>query len=199
MFITFEGGEGSGKTTQIALLRDYLAAQGKHVLSVREPGGTPAGDRIRELVLDRSQHIVPEAELLLYSASRAQIVADVIRPHLHRGGIVLCDRYVDSTYAYQGYGRGLDLTMLRQIQHFATGGLIPDLTIFLDIAPEQGLVRRARSGEALNRLDSQTLEFHKRVREGYYALLAAEPTRWRVLDAMQPIEPLQRQIQALLG
>lgn len=186
MFISFEGPEGGGKTTQIARLKERLTALGRHVITTREPGGTPIGDRVRGILLDRDSHIAPMAELLLYSASRAQLVETVIRPQLAAGGIVICDRYADSTLAYQGYGRGLSLEALRQITAIATGGLQPHLTLCLDLDPAEGLRRRHASGEALNRLDALELAFHERVRAGYHALIAAEPGRWAVIDAARP-------------
>lgn len=198
MFITFEGPEGGGKTTQIRLLRDYLASCRVNVLDVREPGGTPIGDRVRAILLDPKSRIHPRAELLLYSASRAQLVAEVIRPHLEAGGVVLCDRYADSTIAYQGYGRGLSLSALREITAFATGGLLPDLTFYLDIDPAQGIARRQQSGE-LDRMDAQTLGFHRRVRDGYLALIAAEPGRWVRIDADQPLAAVQGTIKTIVG
>lgn len=186
-FITFEGGEGSGKTTQIALLREKLAAQGLNVLVTREPGGTPLGDSVRALLMDRRSQIVPTAEVLLFSASRAQLVEEVIRPHLDGGGIVICDRYADSTYAYQGYGRGLDLAVLRQLTRITTGGLIPDLTVYLAIEAAIGLARRDKAGD-LTRLDALDLSFHQRVQDGYKALIAESPQRWAMVDADQPTE-----------
>lgn len=194
MFITFEGPDGSGKSTQIPLLVRHLVARNLNVMAVREPGGTPIGDQVRDILHDhKNEAMEPRAELLLYSASRAQIVAEVIRPQLERGGIVICDRYADSTYAYQGYGRGLDLSTLRQITEFATGGLQPDLTLFLDIDPEHGLSRRSSEGE-WNRMDALALDFHRRVRDGYLALIAADPARWVTIDASQPVENVQAAI-----
>ncbi len=195
MFITFEGGEGSGKTTQVRLLHERLTQLGYQSVSTREPGGTPLGEKLRALLLDASGQIEPRAELLLYAADRAQHVAALIRPSLAAGKIVLCDRYADSALAYQGYGRGLDLEMLRRIMGFATGGLQPDLTLFLDIDPREGLARRAATG-ALNRFEQHTLEFHQRVREGYLALIAAEPERWVRIDANQPVAVVQGAILA---
>jgi len=186
MFITFEGPEGSGKTTQIVRLKERLTALGHNVIATREPGGTPIGDRIRGILLDRESHIAPIAEMLLYSASRAQLVETVIRPQLAAGGIVICDRYADSTLAYQGYGRGLPLEALRQITAIATGGLQPHLTLCLDLDPAEGIRRRHHSGEALNRFDALELAFHERVRAGYHALIAAEPERWVLIDAARP-------------
>jgi dTMP kinase len=195
VFITFEGPEGSGKTTQIRQLVDRLTARGLNILQVREPGGTSIGDQIRDVLHDhKNEAMDPHAELLLYSASRAQLVAQVLRPHLAAGGIVICDRYFDSTMAYQGYGHGLDLEALRQITRFATDGLTPDLTLYLDIDPEHGLERRNSSGEEWNRMDALALDFHKRVRDGYLQLIAAEPQRWVKIDASQSIDVVQKAI-----
>jgi dTMP kinase len=192
LFITLEGPEGSGKTTQIPLLIKHLAARGLGVIQVREPGGTSIGDQVRDILHDmKNQEMNPRAELLLYSASRAQLVAQIIRPHLESGGIVICDRYADSTMAYQGYGRGLDLEALRQITAFATGGLRPDLTLYLDIEPEQGLARRNAGGGEWNRMDAQTLDFYRRVREGYFRLIEADPARWVTIDASRDIDPVK--------
>jgi dTMP kinase len=188
MFITLEGGEGSGKTTVARTVADHLRTQGYDVLLTREPGGTALGDALRTLLLDaRSQASVsPEAELLMFCAARAQIVTEVLRPHLAKGGVVLCDRYADSTLAYQGYGRGLSLDTLRTILTFATGGLWPTLTLFFDLLPEQGLQRRRP--QEWDRLDALELDFHHRVRVGYQTLMAQEPARWRLIDASQPLE-----------
>ncbi len=195
MFITFEGPEGSGKTTQSRLLAKWLAGRGLNVLLVREPGGTPIGDQVRDILHDmKNEAMDPHTELLLYSASRAQLVAQTIRPHLAAGGVVICDRYADSTMAYQGYGRGLELDALRQITDFATGGLRPDLTLYLDLDPQDGLARRNRGGEEWNRMDALALDFHRRVQEGYEQLIAAEPKRWIRIDAAQPVETVQRAI-----
>lgn len=203
MFITFEGPDGSGKTTQVAKTAAALRAQGHHVLLTREPGGTAIGDQIRVILNDlRNKSLQPRAELLLFSASRAQIVAEAIRPHLDAGGLVICDRFFDSTYAYQGYGHGLDLTVLRQITEFATGGLKPDLTIFLDIAPEDGLQRRLSAvarGEEWTRLDDMAMAFHRRVRDGYHALIKAEPERWVQIDAARPVDTVYADVLAVLA
>jgi dTMP kinase len=197
MFITFEGPEGSGKTTQIPLLVEHLRSRGLDVLQVREPGGTPIGNQIRDILHDmKNEAMDSRAELLLYSASRAQIVSQVLKPHLERSGIVVCDRYTDSTMAYQGYGRGLSLELLQQITLFATAGLTPDLTLFLDIDPEQGLARRHASGEEWNRMDALALDFHRRVRSGYDKLIEAEPQRWVKIDASQSINVVQETIRA---
>jgi dTMP kinase len=188
MFVTLEGGEGSGKTTQFRLLGEWLAQHGHAPLLVREPGGTALGEAVREILLHHKAGTLMHAntELLLFCASRAQLVAERIKPHLAQGGVVLCDRFADTTLAYQGYGRGLDLNVLRSILAFATQGLQPDLTLYFDIDPVIGLARRASDG-GLNRLDAESAEFHRRARQGYAALAAAEPQRWRVIDANQPI------------
>lgn len=184
MFITLEGPDGSGKTTQIRLLYDVLVAAGYDVLLTREPGGTDIGDQIRAVLHDvTNMELVATAEILLYSASRAQLVAQVIRPALAAGRVVLCDRYADSTMAYQGYGRGLDLGALRVITAFATGGLKPNLTVLLDLEPEVGLGRRQLGGGEWNRMDQQELDFYQRTRLGYMALAAEEPERWIRIDA----------------
>jgi len=200
LFITFEGPEGSGKTTQMELLRDYLQGKGYPVLATCEPGGTSIGDQIRAILLDpRNTDMLPASEALLFSAARAQIVHQVIRPHLQQGGIVLCDRYADSTLAYQGYGHGLDLDMLHTITALATGGLKPDLTVYLDIDVEEGLQRKLAAHKAgqteWNRLDQQEAAFHRRVRDGYLQMAAREPDRWLVIDAAQPLEAIQAVIR----
>lgn len=200
MLITLEGPEGSGKSSQIRLLYDYLQAQGVAVRLTREPGGTPIGDEIRACVHNvQNTAMCPEAELLLYSASRAQLVREVIRPSLAAGMVVLCDRFYDSTLAYQGYGRGLNLTALRQITDFATGGLTPDLTFLLDLDVEIGLARRTGGGVEMNRLDLETVAFHRRVRQGYHQLTAAEPDRWRIIDANRPPEIIQTDLRFIIA
>lgn len=199
MFITFEGPEGSGKTTQIRLLAAYLRACGHDVVTAREPGGTPIGDQIRACLHDTANTAMsPTAEVLLYSASRAQLVAEVIRPALAAGRVVLCDRYADSTMAYQGYGRGLDRSMLATLTAIATGGLSPDLTLLLDMDVARGLTRRRDEGEEMNRLDLEAIEFHNRVRAGYLALTAAEPARWQRIDADAPVADVQLAIRQVV-
>lgn len=195
LFITFEGPEGCGKTTQIKLLAQTLTARGCDVLSLREPGGTSIGDQIREVLHDlRNTEMHARAEILLYNAARAQIVEQRIKPHLAAGGIVLCDRFADSTLAYQGYGRGLNLPDVRHIVAFATQNLKPDVTLYLDIDVEAGLARRRTGGGEWNRMDDQTVDFYRRVREGYRALMAEEPQRWVSIDASRSVEDVQRAI-----
>ena len=198
MFITFEGPEGSGKSTQIRLLADYLRENGRSVIATREPGGTAIGDQIRACLHDvNNTAMTAAAEILLYSASRAQLVAELIRPALAAGQIVLCDRYADSTMAYQGYGRGLDRNDLRQITQFATGGLLPDLTFLLDIEVERGLRRRLENDQEMNRMDRQTAAFYERVRAGYHELAAAAPGRWVIVDADRPVADIQADLRRL--
>lgn len=191
LFITFEGPEGSGKTTQIHPLADFLRRQGRDVLTLREPGGTPISEQIRTVLMNLANTAMhPRTEILLFLAARAQLVEEVIRPALAGGQIVLCDRYADSTLAYQGYGHGVDLQTLRQLLHFATGGLQPDLTFLLDVDPLIGLQRKRKEGE-WNRLDAYDEAFHRRVRAGYRQLAEAEPQRWVIVDAAQPPDAVQ--------
>ena len=199
MFVSFEGPDGSGKTTQIYLLAGWLREQGHEVVLTREPGGTAIGAQIRAVLHDPVNiEMDATAEILLYSADRAQHVAQFIRPALASGKIVISDRYADSTLAYQGYGRGLDLEMLRAITRFATGGLVPDLTLYLDITPEEGLQRRRLGGDEWNRLDAEALEFHQRVRAGYLELVEREPGRWVVVNAARPVAQVQAEIKTLV-
>jgi dTMP kinase len=204
MFITFEGVEGCGKTVQARLLVDHLRQLGLTVVLTREPGGTEIGDQIRTVLHDTGNTaMLPTSEILLYSAARAQIVGQLIRPALVAGQVVVCDRYADSTLAYQGYGRGLDLDVLRYITAFATGGLRPDLTLMLDVDVEAGLTRKRAAFRAqqdeLNRMDQQTMDFYSRVREGYRTLVAQEPGRWVVIDAARDIVAIQNEIQAVVA
>jgi dTMP kinase len=204
MFITFEGPEGSGKTTQLVQLAAWLRAQNQDVLTTREPGGTAIGDRVRAILLDPDcSEMRAEAEVLLFSAARAQHVGQMIRPHLAGGGVVLCDRYADSTLAYQGYGRGLDLATLGVITAFATGGLRPDLVVYLDIDAEAGLRRKqqhaADDASQWNRMEQETLAYHQRVRAGYSEMAAAEPGRWLLVDAGQTVDAVQAVVQARVG
>ncbi|MCP4425092.1 MAG: dTMP kinase [Chloroflexi bacterium] len=199
MFITFEGPEGSGKSSQIPLLAAFLRRQGLDVIATREPGGTFIGDQIRDVLHDVANTAMDAtAELLLYSASRAQLVGELVRPALAEGKIILCDRFADSTLAYQGYGRNLDLTSLRTITQFAIGGLKPDLTLLLDIDVKRGLNRRRDGNEEMNRLDLEALHFHQRVREGYHELALMEPERWVIVDADRSIEAVQADLQRII-
>ena len=199
MFITFEGSEGSGKTTQITLLADFLRQRGLSVIVTREPGGTPIAEQVRQVLHDvQNTAMTAEAEILLYAASRAQHVGELIRPALAKGQWVLCDRFADSTLAYQGYGRGLDLAALRQITQFATGGLQPQRTFYFDIDVQTGLERRVAGELEMNRMDLQQQAFYERVRAGYNELIAAEPNRWVRLNAARPIADIQAELQQLV-
>jgi dTMP kinase len=182
LFITFEGPEGAGKTTQIGLLESTLQEAGYTVTRTREPGGDRVGERVRELLLSRTMGA--EAELLLFGAARAQNVREVVRPALAAGNIVLCDRFTDSTLAYQGYARGLSLEVIRQVNHFATGGLVPHRTFLLDLPPALGLARQ--DPDAQNRLDKEDLAFHEKVRHGFLQVAQSDPERIVVVDASLP-------------
>jgi dTMP kinase len=197
LFITFEGPEGCGKTTQMRLLATYLREQGWDVLTTREPGGTRIGDRVRAVLLDPVHtEMQPPTEFLLFSAARAQHVAEVIRPHLAQGGLVLCDRFADSSLAYQGYGHRQDMAVLRTITRFATGDLSPDLTFYLDVSVDVGLQRKAGgSGDAWNRMEQKEVAYHERVRAGYLAMAAEEPDRWVVVDASGAVKTVQATIR----
>jgi dTMP kinase len=198
MFVTLEGIEGSGKSTLLAGMLERMREQGLDVLSTREPGGTPVGDAIREVVLRPGLHVEPLTEALLMNASRAAHVSDVVRPALAAGKIVLCDRYYDSTLAYQGYGRGLDLEMLRDMCAAATGGLDPDLTLILDVPPDVSRRRVESRPGANDRLDNETLAFFTRARQGFLELALRTP-RMHVLDATQPVAALIDEAMALLA
>jgi dTMP kinase len=204
-FITFEGIEGSGKSTQIALLADHLESIGKQVMLTREPGGTPIGDQVRKILLDSANTALDStAELLLYAASRAQHLHEVILPALAAGTIVLCDRFSDATLAYQGNGRGLDKEMIRTIDRLVTEGMRPDLTILLDIDAAAG-VARAQGRNAVHglhaeaRFENEEIMFHERVRQGYLDLAGQESGRFRVVDASLPPEGVQEAILAIVG
>lgn len=224
LFVTFEGAEGSGKSTQARILYERLQGRGYPVILTREPGGTRIGNMIRRILLDlQHTEMAAPTETLLFLAARAQLVSEVIRPYLHVGGIVLCDRYVDSTYAHQGYGLGRDLSELRAITSAATGGLMPDLTLYLDLSAEEGLERKltakrtdnenrvpalgmraaafsqqsaVQSSVEWNRLDARGLAYHQQVATGYSELVAQDPERWRVLDARLPINELAQAVEA---
>ena len=189
-FITIEGAEGVGKTTIAAALRDALRDKtGREVVLTADPGGDPVADRIREIILHSTDPVALETELLLLLASRAQRVSTVIRPALERGDWVISDRYTDSTLAYQGFGRGFDLEWLRELNDFATGGLRPDLTILLDAPLEIGLARQ----DVTDRIGGESLEFHRKVREGFLKLAGEEPDRIIVVDATKDIAEVLRQ------
>ena len=190
VFITFEGVEGAGKTTQVKRLATAL---GSDVVLTREPGGTPVSERIREVFMT-SDRITTMTELLLIAAARAQHVDERIRPALATNQIVICDRFIDATVAYQGYRGGIDLEIIHQLNHIATGGLIPDITFMLDLSPELGLQRQQQSETPRDRLDKEPLEFHRKVREGYLAVAKAEPHRVKLIDATQSPDTVHSEI-----
>ena len=196
MLITLEGPDGSGKTSHVKPLAEWLEERGYRVHSAREPGGTMISEQIRKIIHDNNNtEMHPRTETLLYQAARAQIVEQVLRPKLAEGMIVLCDRYADSTLAYQGYGHQQDLDEVGSLVRYATGGLVPDLTLLLDVDVETGLTRRQKSGGEWNRLDAYELEFHRRVREGYLQMAKKEPKRWEVVDARQPWDLVQKTLR----
>lgn len=199
MFITLEGPDGSGKSSQIEPLAEYLRQQGCSVITTREPGGTSISNQVRDVLKsmdNKSMH--PRTEILLFCAARAQLVEEVICPALEKGMIVLSDRYADSTLAYQGYGHGYELDFLRSLLNFATGGLWPDLTLYLDVDAETGLNRRKSGGGEWNRLDDYALAFHRRVRQGYVELAAQQPQRWVTVDAGQPMQVVQQELRRIV-
>jgi dTMP kinase len=199
MFITLEGPDGSGKTSQVQPLAEHLRAGGYTVFTTREPGGTAIGDQVRSILMSmKNTGMDSHTETLLFCSARAQLVAEVIRPHLSAGEIVISDRYADSTLAYQGYGHGNDLEMLRQILRFATGGLQPDLTVLFDIEAETGLKRRISGGGEWNRMDAYTVELHSRVRQGYLQMAAEDPQRWKIIDASQPRDVVESSLKTVV-
>ncbi|MBT7601137.1 MAG: dTMP kinase [Anaerolineae bacterium] len=193
MFITLEGPEGSGKTSHIPYLVEFLREQGHIVFPTREPGGTSIGEQVREILNDlKNTEMIPRTETLLFQAARAQFVEEVIKPRLTDGEIVISDRYADSTIAYQGYGHQQDLVQIHALIEYATGGLLPDLTVYLDVEVEVGLKRKKKDDE-WNRLDAYTVEFHRRVRSGY--LKMAESERWVVVDASRGGDEVQENLK----
>jgi dTMP kinase len=200
MFITLEGPEGSGKTSQIPALKAFICARGYDVVVTREPGGTSVGDQIRDVLMNlKNVSIVPRTEILLFQAARAQHVEEVIRPALADGKVVICDRFGDSTLAYQGYGHQTDLDQLRYLVNYATGGLTPNLTLLLDISINEGFQRKVENDSEWNRLDAYAKAFHRRVRQGYQALVQEEPERWKIIDASQSVSEVQTAMQRTVG
>ena len=199
MFITFEGPEGAGKSTQIALLAETLRERGRNVLTTREPGGTPLGEELRQLIkhFGGPDSVAPEAELLMFGASRAQLMRRVILPQLEAGGVVLCDRFADSTTVYQGLARGLDPAFIERLHEFTLGHRWPDLTFLLDVTVDTGFARaRARSaGGPVDRIEAESRQFHEAVRQGFLALAARHTERFRVVSGEAPPAVIQRQIQ----
>ena len=204
-FITFEGGDGSGKTTQLKVIENYLRARGRSCLSTREPGGTSLGQLIRQVLLEvGSQSITSPTELFLYLADRAQHMHEVVIPALKQGKIVLCDRHTDSTLAYQGYGRGIDLSLLRSLNDIASEGIRPDLTLLFDCPAEIGLSRTVQrqpqtsSGRNEDRFEREKIEFHERVRAGFLELAQAEPNRFRIVDAARSAEEVGQEVKNII-
>jgi dTMP kinase len=198
MFITLEGPEGSGKTSHIPYLVEYLREKGHVVFPTREPGGTSISEQIRDILHDlKNAEMHPRTETLLYQAARAQIVEQIIKPRLDDGVIVISDRYYDSTIAYQGYGHQQDLEQIRGLVKYATGGLVPDLTVLLDLEVEVGLGRKKKDNE-WNRLDAYTVEFHKRVRAGYLEMVKHEPGRWAVVNAERKWDDVQEELRRVI-
>ncbi|MDD5260105.1 MAG: dTMP kinase [bacterium] len=199
IFITLEGPDGSGKSTQALLLIKFLKKSGYQVLHTREPGGDRVAESIRRLLLSPYNKITPETELFLYWASRSQHVQQVINPALARGVIVICERFNDATLAYQGYGRGVDLKLIKKMNQLASGGLIPDLTFLLDIAPERGLKKVLEAKGVKDRFELEKLSFHKRVRKGYLELANQEPQRIKKISGSGTIEHIQQQIRCIIN
>ena len=197
LLVSIEGGEGAGKSTVLHAIRDLLAERGFDVVLTREPGGTEAGEAIRQLLLDPARDLVPEAELLLMFAARAQLVREVVLPALARGAAVLTDRFTDASFAYQGGGRGLDTAVIAGLERWAAG-LKPDLTFLLDVGVETGLARVRARGHATDRIENEQTAFFERVRQAYLARASAEPQRIRVLDASQPPEAVLAEASAAL-
>jgi dTMP kinase len=198
MFITLEGPEGSGKTSHIPYLVEYLREKGHVVFPTREPGGTSISEQIRDILHDlKNAEMHPRTETLLYQAARAQIVEQVVKPRLADGEIVISDRYYDSTIAYQGYGHQQDIEQVRALVKYATGGLVPDLTVLLDLDVEVGL-KRKRKGDEWNRMDAYTVEFHQRVRAGYLEMVKQEPSRWVVVNAERKWDDVQQELRKVI-
>lgn len=198
LFITIEGTDGSGKTTQMSLIKDYVRSIGCELVIVREPGGTRISERIRNVILD-PEYIEMDSytEMLLYAASRAQLVAETIRPALEQGKIVICDRFIDSTYAYQGFGRGIDIGVLESVNNIAVDGIMPDITFFFDLDPELALERRMASS-ATDRIENEKMEFHRKVHDGYVKLAGKYPDRIRRIDSSRSVEAVWDDVRLLL-
>lgn len=196
LFITFEGGDGVGKSTQLRLLADFIASTGREVVTTREPGGTELGVEIRNIVLHHRGDIAPRAEALLYAADRAHHIETLVRPALERGAVVIQDRYFDSSVAYQGAGRILAADEIRRVSMWATDSLIPDVTVLLDLDSDKARERLDAEEKAFDRLENEKTEFHARVRHAFLELAEAEPQRWVVLDATRPVEELAADIRS---
>ncbi|MCR2783993.1 MULTISPECIES: dTMP kinase [unclassified Microbacterium] len=199
LWVTFEGGDGAGKTTQAGLLHEWLQAQGRTVVRTREPGGTEVGVLVRDIVLHHRGDIAPRAEALLYAADRAHHVATLVRPALERGDVVIQDRYLDSSVAYQGAGRVLDAGEVRDLSLWATEGALPDVTVLLDLDPVAARTRLDADDKPFDRLEAELTEFHERVRAGFLELAASEPDRFLVVDALLPVDEIAARVQARIS
>ena len=199
LFITFEGGDGTGKSTQVRLLAEWLTEQGRAVVTTREPGGTEVGTALRDIVLHHRGEVDPRAEALLYAADRAQHIGTLVRPALERGDVVVQDRYIDSSVAYQGAGRVLDAAEIKRISMWATGDLLPDLTVLLDLPGEVARARLAGEKKVFDRLENEHDDFHERVRAGFLQLAADQPQRFLVVDATGSIDDIARVIRDRVG
>ncbi len=195
MLITLEGVEGSGKSTQIELLYDYITGKGYKVIKTREPGGTAFGEAVRKVSLRPDLHVLPLSELLLFMAVRAQHVEELIAPALQEGKIVLCDRFVDATYAYQGYGRGIDLGIIETLNRLVTKGIRPNLTVLLDCKVEEGFRRKVESDPSMDRFEKETLSFHKRIKKAYLKLAKEDSRRFFVVNGSLGVEEVQKKIR----
>jgi len=201
LFITFEGPEGAGKTTQIGLLAAWLEARGRECVTTREPGGTAIGEELRRILKHHQGPLADATEVLLFAAARAQHVHELIRPALARGAVVLCDRFADSTMAYQGHARDIDRELIRRLNDFAVGAGRPDLTLLLDLPPQAGMVRARRRGAdpgGADRIEAEAEDFHARVRAGFLAIAREEPGRVKVIDATPPPDQVQAQIREVV-
>lgn len=199
LFITVEGTDGSGKSTQIALMAEYLRKMGHEVVLTREPGGTNISEKIRSIILDpENREMGYIAEALLYASSRAQHVAELIKPSVEQGKVVICDRFVDSSYVYQGFGRGIDMEILESVNKIAMDGMFPDITFFFDISPEVALERRIQATGA-DRIENEKMEFHMKVYQGYKSLAAKDPDRIKTIDADRSIEEIAEDVKLWLG
>ena len=197
-FITIEGTDGSGKSTQIGLLMDYLNKKGVDVLFTREPGGTPIGEKIREIILDvNNREMAPETEALLYAAFRSQHVREKIIPAVEEGKIVICDRFLDSSLAYQGAARRMGMETIMEMNRAALGGVMPDLTVFFDLSPEKGILRK-KNERTLDRLEQEKIDFHKRVYDGYKQLCEKYPERIKAIDADRSVEEVHFEVREVI-
>lgn len=199
LFITFEGGDGSGKSTQVDLLAEWVRSRGRTVVTTREPGGTEVGLALRDIVLHHRGDVDPRAEALMYAADRAQHVGTLVRPALQRGEVVIQDRYLDSSIAYQGAGRILDPDEIRRISMWATGDLLPDVTFLLDLPGNVARERLANENKAFDRLENERDDFHERVRQGFLGLAQAEPARWHIIDGTESVEAIAQQVREHVG